>query len=800
MTRRFSLCDLKGSVGMEYLAKSKPIETIATHTQELIKRFHILKEAYTDKLSFLSEKDWKLLEWAVLYHDVGKYNPVFQQKLRKAIGESELAFDLSVPYDLQHNLLSILAFPRNVLKLNKVERALLFQTIGFHHERERLDDEEQLSLVYDTYFPALKETIAKELGIEIAEYGDRSSLGILKRRYTEIENGSDFYRYVLLKGLLHRLDHAASAHVPISIAPEANPGERTEAFIQHSFPDAGLNPLQQFSKANRQHHVIAVAQTGMGKTEAGLLWIGDDKAFFTLPLRVSLNSMYKRLVNREGLNLNGRVGRIADVGEPPYAEETEEDFEGEEVVGLLHSTSLDYLEQMLMEDRDKNSSQRRQAQATKDEERLPFIHSATKEYANPLIVCTVDQILKFPLYYLGFEKEYATMAYSKVVIDELQAYSPEIAAILIRALVMIDRIGGSFMIMTATMPKLYREALEKELRESRGEPTHELVISPQPFIDDTNLRHHIEVHEDALLSDLALKRITEEAKTQSVLVICNTVNRAKEVFKELAKRQDGVRLLHSRFIRKDRAEREAELLDFEQSKQPGIWVTTQLVEASLDIDFDRLYTEMSILDSQFQRYGRCNRRGTKSVEEVNVHVFCGEASGIGYVYDQQLYEISLDLLRVHQGTVLRESIKQDMIDQLYDRHTLQEHKSDFLKKFDKALKDIRDSIPYDMNRGEAQKIFRDIQEVQAVPRCFIETEEIQTAMVIAGNHNSQWKEKKKARKTVEKYLVGVNFYQSKTNNLLSPFPGIPDLYIVDAEYSTETGLETSQAIHSSIFM
>ena len=782
---------------MVYYAKSTPPETILKHTMELLERLQQFKDAYANKLPSMKETEWELLRFAVLYHDVGKYNLVFQNIIRKKLKELEL--QLTIEQNLQHNLLSLLAIPYD-LEIDEADFTLLYQAIAYHHEREDLNSEDNLEKVYDAYFPPLKETIEKELNIKIAEVGDAFPISMIRKRYTEVENGSDFYRYVLLKGLLHRLDHAASAHVPISIAPEANPGERTEAFIQQSFPDTGLNQLQQFSKANRQHHVIAVAQTGMGKTEAGLLWIGDDKAFFTLPLRVSLNSMYKRLVHHEGLNLNGRVGSIMDSGESLDRKEAEEDFEGEEVVGLLHSTSLDYLEQMLMEDRDDNSSQRRQAQAAKDEERLPLIHSATKEYANPLIVCTVDQILKFPLYYLGFEKEYATMAYSKVVIDELQAYSPEIAAILIRALVMIDRIGGSFMIMTATMPKIYKEALEHELRESRGEPTHELKISPQPFIDDKNLRHHIEVHEDALLSDFALDRIEEEAKTQSVLVICNTVNRAKEVFKELAQRQDSVKLLHSRFIRKDRAEREAELLAFEQSKQPGIWVTTQLVEASLDIDFDRLYTEMSILDSQFQRYGRCNRRGTKSVQEANVHVFCGDASGIGYVYDRQLYEISLDLLRVHQGTVLRESIKQEMIDQLYDRNTLHEHKSEFLEKFDKALKDIRDSIPYDMNRGEAQQIFRDIQEVQAVPRCFINKDDVQAAMKISDNSTLQWKEKKKARKTVEKYLVGVNFYQSKTNKLLSPFPGIPDLYIIDAEYSRKTGLETSQAIHSSIFM
>jgi CRISPR-associated endonuclease/helicase Cas3 len=46
---------------------------------------------------------------------------------------------------------------------------------------------------------------------------------------------------------------------------------------------------------NRGENVIAVAQTGMGKTEAGLLWIGNNKGFFTLPLKTAINAIYDRV-------------------------------------------------------------------------------------------------------------------------------------------------------------------------------------------------------------------------------------------------------------------------------------------------------------------------------------------------------------------------------------------------------------------------------------------------------------------------------------------------------------------------
>lgn len=56
-----------------------------------------------------------------------------------------------------------------------------------------------------------------------------------------------------------------------------------------------LNDLQQFAKINHNKNVIVIGSTGMGKTEAALLWSNHDKTFFTLPLRISINAIYDRI-------------------------------------------------------------------------------------------------------------------------------------------------------------------------------------------------------------------------------------------------------------------------------------------------------------------------------------------------------------------------------------------------------------------------------------------------------------------------------------------------------------------------
>ena len=88
-----------------------------------------------------------------------------------------------------------------------------------------------------------------------------------------------------------------------------------------------MRDVQQFAKENTYKNVMLIASTGMGKTETALIWINEDKAFFTLPLRVSINALFDR------------VGEIKNNNGDAY-----------EYAGLLHSTSIDYLEENNYED------------------------------------------------------------------------------------------------------------------------------------------------------------------------------------------------------------------------------------------------------------------------------------------------------------------------------------------------------------------------------------------------------------------------------------------------------------------
>lgn len=116
------------------------------------------------------------------------------------------------------------------------------------------------------------------------------------------------------------------------------------------------------------------------------------------------------------------------------------------------------------------------------------------------------------------------------------------------------------------------------------------------------------------------------------LVVCNTVEMAQQVFRALPETSSKI-LLTSRFRRQDREKHEQRLLEFEAKRAkntrrddasehvadgPGlICVSTQVVEAGLDISAHRLWSELAPWPSVLQRLGRLNRDGTDNPSADN---------------------------------------------------------------------------------------------------------------------------------------------------------------------------------------
>lgn len=712
----------------KYYAKSNPIETIKEHTDKLLENLEILKRTYGSKIvqviDMPEERFWQLMKIICKYHDAGKVNSGFQNVIRNAIGEPLIPTKFNND-QIKHEQISPMFVPYKEYQLTKTERKLVYQSIYYHHERNNklhVDVDLLKEIIKEDIEPNI-ENIEKELKIQVPEL-KTTYLGMVEgqARITEFD---DIYKdYCIMKGLLHRLDHCSSAWIPVEDDTKDEISEFVEKFMkQNKFK---LNDLQEFAKENQDKNVIVIGSTGMGKTESALLWSNKDKTFFTLPLRISINAIYDRIKETIGYKH----------------------------VGLLHSTAVDYLDE-------KN-----------EENEFEKIDQARNLYEK-ITTCTIDQIFPFVFKYRGYEKIYATLSYSKVVIDEIQAYSPEIVAIILKGLQMINNLDGKFMIMTATLPRIYKEKLEK-----MG-----IKFEYNEFIKDT-IRHKIQLVDTEINQDI--DEIKEKAKTKKVLIIVNTINKAIELYEKLKEIDvSNINLLHSRFIQEDRSEKEKNIKEFSKDRnESGIWITTQIVEASLDIDFDMLYTEMSTLDSLFQRLGRCYRSREYIENNPNIKIYIKNTSGVGYIYDNEIYEKSIELLKPYNGKILEEKIKIDLVDKLYSEEMLQG--TQFYKNFKEAFKILDNIIDYDTSKKDAQHILRNIDNIDVIPKIIYDEN-----LDLFNEYENEKDKKKKyeLKRKINKLFISINSKNKyKIGNLIIECPYVKGKYIIDTKYNKEIGL------------
>ncbi len=712
----------------KYYAKSNPIETIKEHTDKLLENLEILKITYGAKIvqviDMSEDRFWQLMEIICKYHDVGKVYSGFQNVIRKAIGEPLLATKFNNE-QIKHEQISPMFVPYKEYGLTKTERKLIYQAIYYHHERDNIIhiDEQLLNEIIKEDIEPNIEKIENELQIKVPKL-KTTYLGMVEgqARITEFD---DIYKdYCIMKGLLHRLDHCSSAWIPVEDETKDEISKFVEVFMKKQ--NFEPNDLQQFAKANQDKNVIVIGSTGMGKTEGALLWSNHDKTFFTLPLRISINAIYDRIKETIGY----------------------------EHVGLLHSTAIEYLD-------DKN-----------EENEFEKIEQARNLYEK-ITTCTIDQIFPFVFKYRGYEKIYATLSYSKVVIDEIQAYSPEIVAVILKGLQMINNLNGKFMVMTATLPRIYKEKLEE-----MG-----IKFEYNEFIKDT-IRHKIQLVDLGIEEDL--EEIKENYKNKKVLIIVNTINKAIEIYQKLKDENvQNVNLLHSRFIQSDRSEKERNIKEFSKNRdEVGIWITTQIVEASLDIDFDMLYTEMSTLDSLFQRLGRCYRSREYCENIPNVKIYIKDTSGVGYIYDEEIYEKSIEMLRPYNGKILQEKVKIYLVDKLYSKEMLQG--TEFYKKFKEAFKILDNIIDYDTSKKDAQHILRDIDNIDVIPKIIYD----ENLDLFTEYENEKEKKKKyELKRKIDKLFISINSKNKwKLNNFIIECPYIKGKYIIDTKYDEEIGL------------
>lgn len=715
---------------------AKPNKTIEQHSKELIEQAKLLY-----KLGYIKSREMYIdLLISCEIHDNGKANSKFQNRVK-------YGGDFKINDEVPHSVLSVFYIDKEKC----INPIAVYFSVLFHHYR----GDSPISIFNKER--SLIEDSLNEFGFSIDEAFNDMKMVIKKVKdvFEEPLNEKDKQYAVLLKGFLHKCDYSASAGITCEFENNFL-NECVDAWKEKTGND--YYSLQKFCRHNSGKNIIVTAPTGMGKTEAGLLWCGNNKCFFVLPLKTAINAMYERIKELCGEDYKHRVA-------------------------LVHSDMKAYYLRNLDE-----------KQGNEADKAFDFAYAQnSRQFSLPITVCTPDQIFDFALKYPGYEYKLAMSSYSRFIIDEIQMYDPELLAAIIYAVEMIHTLGGKVAVLTATLPPFVKEEL---VRAFKGDAELE------NFSGDGKLRHNVRVFEDKLTAEDVQSIITDTrcGSVKKYLVVCNAINIANDIYEQLkASGIDAdINLFHSNFTRKGRVAKEGQILKAakipnDKLERPQIWVSTSVVEASLDIDFDILITELSDLFSLFQRFGRVNRKGKKDYSKTNCYVFTEIQGNAKYFVDETIHSMSKAAIKNFEG-VISEYDKNKLIEDYLSVNKIKG--SEYYKKYLSSYNNYRESCDYLKSQKDG---IRRIDRIDAIP---IEVynqhkEEIESNVKICTDSNATPEERLRASVSAFGYMVSVRRSRIDTKCKLI-YKGHSSIPIINCSYSSEYGVCFDNTVQNGI--
>ena len=745
--------------------KAKPNKSIIEHTNDLLDVLEILWN-----LGYIKEERiYELIQKACIYHDIGKINKEFQKRVKN----KGIKFDENK--EVAHNVLSLYFIDESNFN-NKEDYLIVSNAVVNHHD------------YCDIGLAIIEKSDIIENLLEGLDH--KKVKKVIPAKIASISQDIDAIK---IKGYLHKCDYSASSGYTAEY--ENNFLEKSLENVLNKWKldnqDASWNELQQYCIENKNENIIAIAQTGMGKTEAGLLWIGDNKGFFILPIRTAINAIYdrtKKYISSYGGNL-------------------------EEQLGLLHSSSLEYL--LLQSEDDKYDDKDEYIDKKEDKEIIEY-EKIAKQLSLPINVSTIDQLFDFVYKYPAYELKLTTLSYSKIVIDEIQMYGPDLLAYLVYGLERIVEQGGKVAILTATLPPFVKELLSKNIK---------FKIKEGGFTDNSK-RHNLKILDKRIDSnDICDKYMENEKlnKSNKILVVCNSITQAQNLYEEISDilGNKNLHILHSKFIKCERLSKESEIIEFgktykdnksnELDKQSGIWISTSIVEASLDIDFDYLFTELQDLNSLFQRLGRCNRKGKKDSSENNCYIYTqiDERSFIngnrGYI-DKDIFELSKEAISLWEGQI-SEKEKIELINKYFTMDKIKN--SNYITQYKHTYNFIKNLTPDTFKSDEVK--LRNILSKDIIPSPIYheyngDIKELEEKLKDKSLNSPENKgEKIKLQNKLKKYTVSVhpnhitNYYRALKNGLATSYDNVrvsdyEYIPVIECEY-TELGYRQKKFVN-----
>ena len=597
------------------------------------------RQQYADSLGLSVDAAGRLIAFWAGLHDLGKASPCFQRKYRPAettLADAGLSFPRRFAREsCYHGTISAAALPALLVAETNIERRLakkVARAVGGHHgawpHPSNMDNLSSTELGGDDWGTVRREIFRAM--VDLWSPAEVEQLG------TSREQANAFL--TLLSGLTSTADWIGSMEAYFDYVEGPLNLERYReragtwslraleqlGWIGWQPPEQALSfrelfgfearPMQEAvvglaGRLSEPALVIIEAPTGSGKTEAAL-YLADHWAracqqrglYVAMPTMATSNQMF---------------GRVKQVLQHRYPDSLVN-------LHLIHSQARwrDEMESMRLETADENPEGTVAAMA--------WFFPRKRSLLAPFGVGTVDQALLSVLQARHFFVRLFGLSHKTVIFDEVHAYDTYMSTIFQRLLGWLRAVGASVVILSATLPAKTRHAL---LQAYTGTGDAILPDVSYPAISwATEHEAGVVPLQAGKGRSIALEWVGQEPSGIAAglakdlreggcaAVICNTVGRAQELYRALRQAQivpdEDLILFHARFPPAWRDEIEQQVLSqfgkAGERPERAIVVATQVIEQSLDLDFDLMVTDLAPVDLVLQRAGRLHRHDRTS--------------------------------------------------------------------------------------------------------------------------------------------------------------------------------------------
>lgn len=563
-----------------------------------------LDKATIQKVSELSgwsiDKIVDLVFFSAYFHDIGKATNEFQQTILNGSRSYHALYSASVLESMEEFEFQDGDVYVNLLLLVVLTHHTLMPYVANSSKFDFLDSAEE-------FFYKYKNIYKKLLGKECKYTFDFKISEDIKLEIEYIQEDLKYIKslgklrvlYAYISGILNIADWIASARfngiVPrdkFTIFPTK------ENFIRH----LSFKQLREFQEqlSSSSKSVLVEIPTGEGKTEGSLLWAinnisnNSSKVIYTLPTQTTSNKLYERVHS----------------------------FFDKKECGLIHSNAKLFLEKAYEKEN-----------GTVDEIfKSDFLIS--KSFNKPVTVSTIDSLLKYFINIGRFNIATKNFLNSVIIIDEVHSYDFKLMGFLKRFLELSEIYGVKVCLMSASVPNKIKELL--------GISSYLLVTESKLFRKKANTI----IKQESYLDDDIGRIYSKYKEDKNILVIRNSVKSATQTYLVLKNQynldDEEIMLYHSTFKKRDKSKKEDIIFERLDSNKPFILVATQIVEISLDIDFDVMFSDNAPIDSLIQRFGRVNRKkNPEKIGEIYIYKYDKE-----FPYkNRYLLDITFDTLQ-----------------------------------------------------------------------------------------------------------------------------------------------------------